>query len=248
MCRFYYIAPCFVLKFSISMRKNCRGRSILLAVLVFMLSTPLYSQDEETSPFNTGADFYSSYIWRGTKLGTGPAVQPVLEFSSGFFTSGAWGSFDFSGYQEVDLYLSFSLPSGFSVGITDYYSPDLRYFDYSAASGSHAFELNLAFSGEKLNFEADYILNEAGGIGSAGNDLYLQAGFSFRHFSLFAGAGNGWLLGDPETDNDKIKLCNLGLEVSRTIKITETFEIPVLGQLIFNPDREQLFLVVGFTL
>ena len=248
MCRFYYIAPCFVLKFSISMRKNFRGRSILLAVLVFMLSTPLYSQDEETSPFNTGADFYSSYIWRGTKLGTGPAVQPVLEFSSGFFTSGAWGSFDFSGYQEVDLYLSFSLPSGFSVGITDYYSPDLKYFDYSAASGSHAFELNLAFAGERLSFEADYILNEAGGIGSAGNDLYLQAGFSFRYFSLFVGAGNGWLLNDPEADTGKIKLCNIGIEVSRSLKITDTFEIPVLGQLIFNPDSEQLFLVVGFTL
>jgi len=230
------------------MKKNCRGRSILLAVLVFMATAPLYSQDEESSPFNAGADFYSSYIWRGTKLGTGPAVQPVLEFSSGFFTTGAWGSFDFSGYQEVDLYLSFSLPSGFSVGITDYYSPDLRYFDYSAASGSHAFELNLAFSGEKLSFEADYILNEAGGIGSAGSDLYLQAGFSFRHFSLFAGAGNGWLLNDPEADNGKIKLCNLGLEVSRSVRITDTFEIPVVGQLIFNPDSEQLFLVVGFTL
>lgn len=221
---------------------------ILLAVLVFMASSALYSQDEDSSPFNAGADFNSSYIWRGTKLGTGPAVQPVIEFSKGFFTSGAWGSFDFSGYQEVDLYLSFSLPSGFSVGITDYYSPDLRYFDYSAASGSHAFELNLAFEGERLGFEADYILNEAGGIGSAGNDLYLQAGFSFRHFTLFAGVGNGWLLNDPEAENGRIKLCNLGLEVSRSVKITDTFEIPVLGQLIFNPDREQLFLVVGFTL
>ena len=230
------------------MRKSCRCRSILLAVLVFMAGSHLYSQDEESSPFNAGADFNSSYIWRGVKLGTGPAVQPVLEFSSGFFTTGAWGSFDFSGYQEVDLYVSFSLPSGFSVGITDYYSPDLRYFDYSAATGSHAFELNLAFSGERLSFEADYILNEAGGIGSAGNDLYLQAGLSFRHFSLFAGAGNGWLLNDPEADNGKIKLCNLGLEVSRSLRITDTFEIPVLGQLIFNPDREQLFLVVGFTL
>jgi hypothetical protein len=221
---------------------------MLLAVLILIASTTLYSQDEESSPFNAGADFSSSYIWRGSRYGTGPAVQPVLEFSSGFFTTGAWGSFDFRGYQEVDLYFSFSLPSGFSIGITDYYSPDLQYFDYSKESGSHAFELNLAFAGESLSFEADYILNEAGGIGSAGNDLYLQAGFSFQHFSLFVGAGNGWLLNDPETNQGKVKLCNLGLEISRSIKITDTFEIPVLGQLIFNPDREQLFLVVGFTL
>ena len=67
------------------MRKSYRGKSMLLALLVLMASTPLYSQDEESSPFSAGADFYSSYIWRGTKFGTGPAVQPVLEFSSGFF-------------------------------------------------------------------------------------------------------------------------------------------------------------------
>jgi hypothetical protein len=220
----------------------------LVLITGFIYNKPLYSQTEEVSPWTAGADFYSSFIWRGVQNGSGPAIQPVLEHSSGSFTAGAWGSFDFRGYQEVDLYLSFSLPLGFSLGITDYYSPDLRYFDYSRESGSHAFELTLGFSGENLSLEADYILNEAGGIGSAGHDLYLQAGFSFRHFSLFAGAGNGWLLKDPETDQDKVKLCNLGLEVSRSIKITETFELPVLGQLIFNPDREQLFLVVGFTL
>jgi len=115
-------------------------------------------------------------------------------------------------------------------------------------SGSHAFELNLGFARNNLDLEADYIFNEAGGIGSAGQDLYFQAGYSFRSFSLFAGAGNGWLTYDPETNLSKFNICNLGLEVSRTIKITETFEVPVLGQLIFNPDREQLFVVVGFTL
>lgn len=248
MCRFYYIAPGFITNYNSSMRKCYLGKSMMLAVLLLISGITLYSQDEESSPFNAGADFYSSYIWRGSRFGTGPAIQPVLEFSSGIFTAGSWGSFDFSGYQEVDLYFNFSFSSGFSVGITDYYSPDLQYLDYSRESGSHAFELNLAFEGKNLSLEANYILNEAGGIGSAGNDLYLQAGFSFRHFSLFAGGGNGWLLNDPETNPDKVKLCNIGLEVTRSIKITETYEIPVLGQLIFNPDREQLFLVVGFTL
>lgn len=115
-------------------------------------------------------------------------------------------------------------------------------------SGSHAFELNLGFTRNNLDLEADYIFNEAGGIGSAGQDLYFQAGYSFRSFSLFAGAGNGWLTYDPETNQSRFNICNLGLEVSRTIKITETFQMPVLGQIIFNPDREQLFVVVGFTL
>jgi hypothetical protein len=219
---------------------------VLLALLTFCI--PLYSQDDESGPFTTGADFYSSFIWRGTKNGSGPAIQPVLEYTYGSFTAGAWGSFDFRGYQEVDLYLNFSLPAGFSIGITDYYSPDLKYFDYSRVSGSHAFELTLGYSKNNLDLEANYILNEAGGIGSIGNDLYFQASYSFKLFNLFLGAGNGWLTYDPETGTSNFNICNSGIEVSRIIKITETFQVPVLGQIIFNPDREQLFVVVGFTL
>jgi hypothetical protein len=224
---------------------------IYYKVLLFVsliTSAPLFAQQENPGSFNSGADFYSSFIWRGTKLGTGPAVQPVLEYTSGTFTAGAWGSFDCRGYQEVDLYFNFSLPAGFSIGITDYYSPDLRYFDYSRVSGSHAFELNFGFSKNNLSLEANYIFNEAGGIGSIGNDLYFQASYSFKLFKLFLGAGNGWLTYEPDTGQSNFNICNLGLEVSKIIQITDTFNIPVTGQLVFNPDKEQLFVVVGFTL
>lgn len=230
------------------MIKNYGFKILLFSYSLSFSYFPLFSQEEGSVPLNAGADFYSSYIWRGIKLGSGPAVQPVLEYTSNSFTAGAWGSFDFRGYQEVDLYLSFALPAGFTIGITDYYSPDLRYFDYSRETGSHAFEINLGFSSDKISLEADYILNEAGGVGSVGGDIYFQAGYSFRYVSLFAGAGNGWLTYDPETEKDKFTICNIGLETSSEIRITDRFSIPVTGQLIFNPDREQLFVVVGFTL
>ena len=55
------------------------------------------------------------------------------------------------------------------------------------------------------------------------------------------GAGNGW-----HTESGGFNVCNLGLEVTQEIGITEKFSVPVTGQLIFNPDREQMFLVVGF--
>ena len=219
---------------------------LLLALLTCTIS--LYSQAEQSKPLTAGADFVSSYIWRGSRLGSGPAVQPVIEYSKTIFTAGAWGSFDFNGYQEVDLYLNFSLPAGFSLGITDYYLSDLEYFDYSNATGSHAFEANIGFIKGGFNLGFNYIFNEAGGVGSIGNDIYIEAGYSFKYFGLFLGAGNGWHTYDSYTDQSKFNLCNLGIEVSRDIKITDTFNIPVLGQLIFNPDKEQLFLVVGFTL
>ncbi|MDY0097809.1 MAG: hypothetical protein RBR81_01285 [Bacteroidales bacterium] len=218
-------------------------------MLAFTITTcsSLFSQEAGSGSFDAGADLYSSFIWRGTKNGSGPAVQPVIEYTRGCFTAGAWGSFDLRGYEEVDLYATWMFPGGFSIGIIDYYSPDLRYFDYSRESGSHAFEINLGFSSDKLSLEADYVLNEAAGIGSSGGDLYFQAGYSFSLFSLFLGAGNGWLTWDQETDESKFSICNLGLEISKVIVITDAFEIPVTGQLILNPDRECLFLVVGFT-
>ncbi len=213
-----------------------------------LVSISLYAQEEENTSWTTGADFCSSFIWRGTRLGSGPAIQPVIEFTAGAFTAGAWGSFDFNDYQEVDLYVSVALPAGFSIGLTDYYSPELRYFDYSAPSGSHAFEITLGYSGDNLDVSANYVINEAGGVGSLGGDLYLEAGYTFKILRLFAGAGNGWHTYDPDAGENVFALCNLGLEVSKTLQVTERFSIPVRGQLVFNPYSEQMFIVAGFTL
>ena len=227
-------------------------RTIICGFLLFAglsVYIPVSGQAKEpASQWTTGADFYSSYVWRGTRQGSGPAIQPVIEFTTGSFTAGAWGSFDFNDYQEIDLYLSFALTESVSIGIQDYYLPGLSYFDYSAASGSHAYEVNLIYSGEQVSLEADYVINEAGGIGSCGGDLYFEAGFSFDYFTVFMGAGNGWHTYDPVDDEGAFNVCNIGLEVSRDIIITDRFSIPVTGQLIFNPDSETMFLVVGFTL
>lgn len=201
-----------------------------------------YSQEEGESRIDVRADFVSGYIWRGLKLGSGPAVQPAIEYSRGVFTAGAWGSFDFRNYEEVDLYIAFSFPSGISFGLTDYYSPGLDFFDFSRESGSHAMELNLAYEGRKVSLSANYIFNEAAGIGSYGNDLYFEAGYSFSHFSLLAGAGNGWLTTEGE-NSGRFIICNIGIEAVKVIQISENFEIPLTGQLIFNPAGGRLDLV-----
>ena len=228
-----------------------RKKGILIAAIIILGLLPfvsVFSQEDSESGFSVGSDFYSSYIWRGTKYGLGPEVQPSMKYSKDWLSIGAWGSFDFSGYQEADLYLSFALPAGISLGLTDYYYPGLIYNDFSEASGSHAFELNAGFSAGKFNLSANYIINKAGGVGSSGGDKYFQAGCTFKYFNIFAGAGDGWHTYDSETGESNFAVCNLGIGTSRVIKVTDSFNIPVAGQLIFNPDKEQMFLVVGFTL
>jgi hypothetical protein len=215
----------------------------LVAVLSTIALMPLSAQDDSSSSWSAGADLVTSFVWRGTRLGSGPHLQPGMEYSTGPFTAGAWGSFDMNGYEEVDLYFAFDLPGGFTLGMQDYYLPELPYFEYSAADGAHAFEVNLDWESDNVWLSANYIINEAGAVGSYGNDLYFEAGISFEYFSLFMGAGSGW-----HTGSGSFNVCNLGLEVTHDIAITELFSVPVTGQLIFNPDMEQMFLVAGFAL
>lgn len=218
-------------------------RLLIVVVTATFLLTIFAVKAQEKPVFTAGADFYSNYIFRGAKLGTGPSVQPNVKFIAGGLTIGVWGAFDASGYTEVDPYLSYSFPFGLSLGLTDYYSPALPLFETSDTSGSHALELNAGFTTGGLSLSANYIINKAGGIASVGNDLYFQAGYAFENFNIVLGAGDGWHTIDGEFD-----ICHIGIGTTKEIKITDTFTVPVTGQVILNPDREQLFVVVGFSL
>lgn len=219
---------------------------IKAVILVLFIPVGVIAQDNsEESNFSAGADFYSNYVWRGSKLGTGPAFQPWVDFTAGGFSMGVWGSFDALGYTEADPYISYAFPFGLSIGVTDYYYPGLPVFEFEATdtTGSHALEINAGFSIGGLNLGANYIVNKAGGAGSAGGDMYFEISYDFPHVSLFVGAGDGW-----HTSDGKFDVCNIGIGTSHEIKLTENFSLPVSGQVILNPEQEQLYLVVGFSL
>jgi hypothetical protein len=215
----------------------------LLVGLMIITSTMLRAQEEtKNSNFTVGADFYTNFIWRGTKYGTGPALQPCVKFVNRGLTIGVWGSFDANGYAEADPYVSYLFPFGLSLGLTDYYYPGLPVFEISDTAGSHALEINTNFSKGGLSLSANYIVNQAGGAASNGGDMYFQAGYAFTNFQLFLGAGDGW-----HTSDGKFAICNVGIGTSRIIKLSDKFSIPVNGQVILNPEREKLFVVVGFS-
>jgi len=222
-----------------------KKKMFFTGLVAMLICSSIVVQAQETiqkSKFTAGADLYSNYIFRGTKFGKGPSVQPSVKYINGGFTAGVWGAFDASGYAEADPYISFAFPFGLSVGVTDYYYPGLELFDFSEATGSQALEINTGFTKGGLSLSANYILNEAGGAASAGGDMYFQAGYAFPSFSLFAGGGNGWHTKDGEFD-----LCNIGIGTTKEIKLSDSISIPFLGQIIVNPDREQLFVVIGFS-
>lgn len=192
---------------------------------------------------SVGADIVSSYVWRGTQF-AGASVQPGITYSDGNFTVGAWGSTGFDGvFQEADLFISYQFNFGLKLGITDYYFPGTNYFDFSKATGAHGFELNLNYGIKDFTIAANYMLNEAGGAGTVGGDLYFEVGYAFKSFSIFAGAGNGW-----HTPDNTFALVNVGLSTIKNVQLTESFSLPVKGSLILNPKTQQFFIVGGITL
>jgi len=218
------------------------------SVTLFFGITLLLTMKPETTQaqeFDVGMDLYSTYVFRGVAF-SGPSIQPYVEFSAGGFSVGAWGSQGIDGqasqgdlgFQEMDLYAAYEFDFGLSIGLTDYYYPGSDYFD----GDSHAIELNIGLELDNFSLSGNYMFNEAEAAGSAGSDLYFEAGLSFGAVNLFAGAGDGW----HSSDGD-FALVNVGLSASKEIRVTDTFSIPLTGAAILNPDTEQFYIVVGIS-
>ena len=216
---------------------------VLALCLPVIINTSNAQEEESSSPFSLGADIVSNYVWRGTKFGSGPNIQPYVEFGVAGLTVGSWGSFAFNttSVVENDFYLSYDFEFGLSLGVTDYYYQG-PLFDYSDSTGSHAIELNGSYEIGGLSLSANYILNEAGGAGTAGGDMYFEAMYSFDNFDIFVGAGDGW-----HTTTGNFEVVNVGISTSKEIKITDKFSLPVFGSVIVNPQAEIAYVVIGFS-
>jgi hypothetical protein len=158
--------------------------------------------------------------------------------------------------QEVDLYASYTFVKDmFTLGVTDYFFPDAtvtmnNYFDYSDSTTGHIFEGNLAFNGtEKVPV---YFSANCNFYGADKDDSwYFEVGYNgsckIVDFTVFMGAttGKGIYL-TPGADG--FSIVNVGLGVSKDIKITEKWSLPVFAQLITNPQAQNIFAVFGFSL
>lgn len=218
--------------------------ALLMASMIFFPISVNAQDDEKSSPFDVGADLVSSYLWRGTKYGVGPAIQPYLSFTVGGFEIGGWGNYCFTSVEgaEADIYLTYGFDFGLSIGVTDYYFPGLGsdYLDWSDTTGAHGFEINLGYEIKGFSASANYMFNEAPTAGTTGGDLYFELGYAFKYFGIHLGAGDGW-----HTEGDKFAICNIGISSSKEIKITEKYSLPISGSVIWNPEREQFHVVVG---
>ena len=240
-------------------------KKVFCAVLS-ILSLNAWAEDEGGSNFSVSADVVSTYVWRGSYQ-AGTSIQPYMEFNTGNFAFGAWGSVDIAGfgYKEVDLMACYSFKN-LTVGFFDYWvagEASYNYFDFSKST-LHLLDAWVNYSFNRLPLRIDWYTIVAGdgnyckywkkGKLKKAFPTYIEAtyAFSLKEVNLEAAIGiSPWNSStlynryDEGGRTDGLAVINLSLKASKDIKITDNYALPVFGQLIFNPAKEDSFLVFG---
>ncbi len=231
-------------------------KKIVLFALGMVMSTTTFAQDEVETTIS--ADVVSSYIWRGQDLGSA-AIQPTLGVGYKGLSLSAWGSYgiaDPADTKEFDLTLGYSI-GGFNIGVTDYWfdaglDPDGRYFKYDAHGTNHVFEANIGYD---FGFASvQWFTNFAGndGANKDGKRAYssyaeIVVPFTLATVDWTATAGAVPFATDFYGTTG-FAVTNLSLRADKDIKVTDSFSIPVFGQVIANPCTQNAYLVLGLTL
>ena len=205
--------------------------------------------------FSLGADFVSSYVWRGAYQ-TSAAIQPSMGLSVGGFSLSAWGSAPLQGTaKEVDFIASYEV-AGLSFAITDYWCTEegaFKYFIYDKKKTAHVFEGTIEYTlpAEKFPLTLSWNTMFAGADYKPDDDraysTYISASYPFAIKTIDLGVSMG-LTPWEGIYADDFSVAHIGLKASKTLKITDSFSLPVFGEVIVNPRNEDLFFVLGFNL
>ena len=231
-------------------------KKIVIIAMGLVMSMTAFAQDEVEATIS--GDIVSSYIWRGQDLGN-VSLQPTLGVGYKGLSLTAWGSVgltDAADTKEFDLTLGYSA-GGFNIGVTDYWfnaglDPEDRYFMYDAHGTNHVFEANIGydFGFASLQWYTNFAGND--GVNKDGDraySSYVEANIPFQLASVDWTATAGAVpFATDFYGTTGFAVTNLALKASKDIKITDSFSLPVFGQVVANPCAQKAYLVLGFTL
>ena len=230
-------------------------KKIVLFAMGLVMSMTTHAQEIETT---ISGDIVSNYIWRGQDLGN-VSLQPTLGIGYKGFSLSAWGSVGLSDpadTKEFDLTLGYTV-GGLNIGITDYWfnaglDPENRYFKYDAHGTNHVFEANIGYD-FGLAF-VQWFTNIAGndGVNKDGKraySSYVEVAVPFKVATVDWTATAGAV--PYATDfygTTGFAVTNVTLRADKEIKVTDSFSVPVFGQVTGNPCSQKAYLVFGITL
>ena len=233
-------------------------KKIVLFAFMLIAGATAYAQEAEKIETTIKADFVNQYIWRAIDMGS-VAVQPTLGVGYKGLSLSAWGSYGLTNSDDVkefDLILAYTLGK-FNVGITDYWfseglDPDGRYFKYGAHGTNHVFEANVGYDFGPVALQ--WYTNFAGNDGftkkgKRAYSSYFEATVPFTLAKIDWSATAGFVpYATTFYGTTGFAVTNLTLRATKDIKITDSFSIPIFGQVTGNPCSQKAYLVFGFTL
>ena len=190
-----------------------------------------------------GVDAVSKYVWRGTAVGNGVAVQPSVDYTintgSGLFaeggtTIGLWGNYSLANGTNDEINIAFNQTVGSAtVTITDYYFPFAAagegnsFFEF-ADDGGHAIEVGASVDVANASLFLGRFVS-----GATKEDTYAELNYTLSDdFSLVLGVGDGALAAEGD-----FALVNAGVAVTGDSGYGASFTV--------NPDTETAFFVVS---
>lgn len=228
--------------------KNVK-KAIMALVLLSVGTTAIKAQDKVEA--SVGVDLVSGYIWRGQDLG-GVSLQPGVSIAYKGFSLGAWGSVGVEGSdtKEMDLTLGYAT-GGFSISVTDYwFNGGPGYFHYKAHNTSHVYEAQVGydFGPVAVNWFTNFAGDDGVNDGKRAYSSYISVAAPFRLGGLDWEAEVGatpWRTTSYEANG--FAVCNISLKAAKDIKITDSFSLPLFGQVVWNPRSEGAYIVVGLS-
>lgn len=228
---------------------------VLLAMGMVMNMTALAQDKVETM---ISGDIVSSYVWRGQDCGS-VSLQPTLGVAYKGLSLSAWGNVglsDPSDTKELDLTLAYSI-GGFNISVTDYWfnsglDPKNRYFKYDAHGTNHIFEANIGydFGFASLQWYTNFAGNDGfNKNGKRAYSSYIEANVPFKLVTVDWTATAGAVpFATDFYGTTGFAVTNIALKATKDIKITNSFSVPIFGQVVANPCSQKTYLVLGFTL
>lgn len=223
----------------------------LVLLGIVMMSVPTGMKAQKWNVIGK-VDFVSDYIWRGAYQNSGFSVQPTLGLSYGNLSLSAWGSQSLTkndGAQEFDINLGYTI-GNFGILLTDYWWNGISspYGDYKH---DHHFEASVSWCvGERFPLTLSWATLFAGGDDNRNGDRayssYINASYVINcPEDVLLIPAVGFTPWQGMYDPDGAGFTDISLKVSKEIRLSGNFLLPLSIQVIVAPEFDKTYLVAG---
>ena len=234
-------------------------KKLLILPFFLVLGISALAQDSTKTAvtFNLNADLVNRYVWRGLLFSPNVNIQPYFGISYAGLSFSTWGSYGISDqYAEIDFTLSYNY-SNLTLSINDYYNEredslaQNKHFNWNRKTTPHALEAAIIYKFSEdfpltLSIASYFYGNDKKADGSNLYSSYFEVAYPFTYtdysFNLFLG-------GTPSEGlyASEAAIVNAGISISKNIKITDAYNLPLSASLISNPNAEDIFLTFKIT-